>query len=71
MKTLHYPIIATMVICFIMPTNAYACTYCPAIPSSYVPQQQEIPSIILEVIIIGSVIGSWIAIFGLFKENNS
>ena len=55
----------------IISVNAYGCVYCPA-EQSMIPihPQQEIPSIVWEIIVIAGVIGGWIVIFRLFKEKD-
>lgn len=44
--------------------------YCTAGSSQLVPPQQEISPIVWEVLAIGGVVGGWIIIFGLFKEDS-
>lgn len=69
MKTLRLSMLVLIWIILTVTSNAHGCTYCPAGPSQPVSSQLTIPSFVWETLVIGGVIGGWIIIFGLFKEN--
>jgi len=64
-------IVISIGICYIVTVHAYGCVYCPAEQSMIpVQPQQEIPSIVWEIIVVIGVISCWVVIFRLFKEKD-